>query len=38
MANMAALGCTTADLYDLNKDLPVYPMTKHQAMPRQETG
>jgi phospholipase C len=38
MANMAALGCTTADLYDLNNDLPVYPVPAHQAMPRQEPG
>jgi phospholipase C len=37
MANMAALGCTTTDLYDLNKDLPAYPVPPHQTMPIQET-
>ena len=37
MANMAALGCTSLDIYDLNKDLPAYPVPEHQAMPRQET-
>ena len=38
MANMAALGCTSADLYNLNNNLPVYPVPAHQAMPRQDTA
>jgi phospholipase C len=36
MANMASLGCTTLDVYDLNKELPAYPVPEHQAMPRQQ--
>jgi phospholipase C len=37
MADMAALGCTSLDIYGLNKDMPAYPVPEHQAMPRQET-
>jgi hypothetical protein len=35
---MAALGCSSAALYNLPADLPVYPVPSHQTMPRQETG
>jgi phospholipase C len=38
MANMTALGCSSAALYNLPADLPVYPVPEHQTMPRQETG
>ncbi|HSZ36282.1 MAG TPA: alkaline phosphatase family protein [Acidimicrobiales bacterium] len=38
MANMAALGCSTAALFNIATDLPAYPVPEHQAMPRQEAG
>jgi phospholipase C len=37
MANMAALGCTTPMLYNVDPRMPVYPVPEHQAMPVQET-
>jgi phospholipase C len=38
MADMAALGCSTAALYNLATDLPAYPVPTHQVMPHQESG
>jgi hypothetical protein len=34
---MAALGCSSAAIYNVAKDLPAYPVPLHQSMPRQET-
>jgi phospholipase C len=36
MANMAALGCTTGDIYEISNDQPAYPIPEKQVMPRQE--
>ena len=36
MADMAALGCTNAAIYNVATDLPAYPVPVHQSMPRQE--
>jgi phospholipase C len=36
MANMAALGCTTPMLYNIDPRMPVYPVPAHQSMPHQE--
>ena len=36
MANMAALGCTTGDIYEISNPQPPYPVPVHQVMPRQE--
>ncbi len=36
-SDMAALGCTSADLVEAGTDQPVYPVPLHQSMPRQET-
>jgi phospholipase C len=36
MADMAALGCSQADILEVNVDLPHYPVPHHQSMPRQE--
>jgi phospholipase C len=36
MANMAALGCTTGDIYEVSNDQPPYPIPAKQVMPRQE--
>ena len=36
-ADMAALGCTSADIVEVNGGQPVYPVPVHQSMPRQET-
>jgi hypothetical protein len=36
MANMAALGCTTGDIYEISNDQPAYPIPERQVMPRQE--
>jgi phospholipase C len=35
-ADMAALGCTSADLVEAGDNQPVYPVPVHQTMPRQE--
>jgi phospholipase C len=35
-ADMAALGCTTADIVEVGHDQPAYPVPVHQSMPRQE--
>ncbi|HEX4162075.1 MAG TPA: alkaline phosphatase family protein, partial [Acidimicrobiales bacterium] len=35
-ADMAALGCTSADLVEAGDNQPVYPVPAHQTMPRQE--
>jgi phospholipase C len=37
MADMAALGCTQADILEVSVDIPHYPVPLHQSMPRQET-
>jgi phospholipase C len=36
MTDMAALGCSSAAIYNVEKDLPAYPVPVHQSMPRQE--
>jgi phospholipase C len=36
MANMAALGCTTTMVYNVDPRMPVYPVPEHQVMPTQE--
>jgi phospholipase C len=36
MANMAALGCGTGDIFEVNNDQPPYPVPSPQVMPRQE--
>ncbi len=36
-ADMAALGCTAADIVEAANNQPVYPVPVHQSMPRQET-
>jgi phospholipase C len=36
-ADMAALGCTSADIVEAADNQPVYPVPLHQSMPRQET-
>jgi phospholipase C len=36
MANMAALGCTTPMLYNIDPRMPVYPVPSPQVMPMQE--
>jgi phospholipase C len=35
-ADMAALGCTSLDLDEAGTGQPVYPVPRHQSMPRQE--
>jgi phospholipase C len=35
-ADMAALGCTQADIVQANPHMPSYPVPEHQTMPRQE--
>jgi phospholipase C len=37
MADMAALGCSSAAIYNVAKDLPAHPVPVHQSMPHQET-
>jgi phospholipase C len=36
--DVMAEGCTSLDLLEASSDKPVYPIPKHQTMPRQETG
>src|SRR5580700_7460291 len=36
MADMAALGCSQADILEVSADMPHYPVPLHQSMPRQE--
>jgi phospholipase C len=36
-ADMAALGCTSADLVEAGDNQPLYPIPAHQTMPLQET-
>ena len=36
MADMAALGCSEADILEVSVDMPHYPVPLHQSMPRQE--
>jgi phospholipase C len=36
MADMAALGCSTTAIFNLDKALPPYPVPEHQSMPVQE--
>jgi phospholipase C len=38
MANMAALGCTTPMLYNIDPRMPVYPVPSPQVMPSQEAA
>ena len=38
MADMAGLGCSEADILEVDGDLPRYPVPLHQSMPRQEAS
>ncbi|HEY6474655.1 MAG TPA: alkaline phosphatase family protein [Acidimicrobiales bacterium] len=38
MADMTALGCSSAAIYEIASDLPAYPVPEHQSMPHQETA
>jgi phospholipase C len=38
MADMTALGCSSAAVYEIATDLPPYPVPEHQSMPHQETA
>jgi phospholipase C len=36
MANVLAMGCTELEILNIQTDMPVYPVPRHQSMPRQE--